>query len=279
MNYLQRFMLLFCSIITIHSCTTENNKIENQENNLTLNDFKTIGQRHNDYLSLVYQDFDFSSENKLEELKSSLLSIKIPELSENEKSEAINSIFDSQNQRRNNVSDIELIKANLESDLAKNIIDDAYKYLNALEFHSELSAEFGNLKTNASNNLNGNDLNGVLSYLEVIEQSSYFWKQSEFGGSGEGYSILLNLQNQGQAARGVSPCTRAVIAADGAAAATTTLAAGIGGWIAGAFNPAAFATAVAIASAAASVIASNTHYACHDEDGDGDPDDSNNNQN
>jgi hypothetical protein len=273
LNYLQKFMFLFYIAIAVYSCTTDNNKIENEKVNLALNDIETIGLRRNEDLSIVYPYFDFSSENKLEVLKNSFLSISLLQLSYEEKSDAINLVFITQNQRTSN--DIETIKASLKTDLAKNMIDSAYENLYNSDFHNDLVFILVHLKTNAFNNLENIDFNLVSSYLEVLEQSSYFWKQADFGSSGEGYSIVLSLQNQGQSSRSVSPFTKAVITADTTGSAVGFLGAGIGDWIAGAINPAALVAGAALAAVASSITVSNTHYACHD--GDGNEDDSNNN--
>ncbi|MDA9070971.1 hypothetical protein N9K09_02425 [Flavobacteriaceae bacterium] len=271
LNTFQKFIFIFSITTFIYSCTSDNSEIK-ESNNITFSkeNIIEIGKMHNEYLSKAYENFDYNSKTKYVDLKNNLLSIEIPELTYEEKEKAIEFglTINSKNQKgglNKSSNDIESLKESLESQLAKDIVDLAYNNLNVLENHTEFSNELVGLKKSASINLENTDLVSVLSFLEVLEQSSLFWKPIELGGSGEGYSILLNIQNQDQAAKGVSPCTKAVVAADGTGAATAVLSAGIGGWIAGALNPGAMAAAVGIAAAAASITASQTHYACQDK--------------
>jgi hypothetical protein len=166
------------------------------------------------------------------------------------------------------VFDIEYIKSNTDNKEATILLEQAYQNLNDIENHADFSKSLNSLKNEADLKLNGTDFEVTLSYIVVLEQSSYFWKPMELGGSGEGYQILLNQQSKfsgNNLKRKVSPCTKAVIAADGAAAASACLAGGVGGWIVGALNPTAFAARVAIASAAGSGYAYLTNPACDDD--------------
>ncbi len=195
------------------------------------------------------------------DLKDNLMDISIPELSLLEKQTIINYVFDNQiSGGTPNLTDLDYLKTNLDSQLGRDIVNVAYNNLNTYQYHSDFSNALKPLKDNASKNLDTSDYNIVMAYLEVLEQSSYFWKSVQYGGSGKGNTIILNMEVSSSK---VSPCTKAVIAADGTGAATAVLSAGIGGWIAGTLNPAAMATAVAIAAAAASITASQVHYACH----------------
>ncbi|WP_178990928.1 hypothetical protein [Winogradskyella schleiferi] len=217
---------------------------------------------HNKHLEDAYENFDYNSTTPIADLKSNLMAIDIPELTIEEKEDIINFVFENQIEGgENSLTDLDYLKQNLETQTAKDIVDSAYSSLNNLQYQSDFSNALIALKINASNSLTKSDLNSVLAYLEVLEQSSYFWKSTEFGGSGIGNATILNMQVY---INGVTPCTKAIIGADGTGAATAVLSAGIGGWIAGTLNPGAMAAAVAIAAAAASVTASQTHYACQD---------------
>lgn len=261
------YLSLF-SLAIIWSCSSEDEKENIDEQTLNKAEIIEIGKLHNQYLSSTFSNFNWNSRDKFAEAQNRLMQIDIPEINMETQQRAVNFSFTNENSQRtaSDEIDLESVKSGLNSELAISLVDSAYNNLNAFEHHSDFANSLLEIKSEIESNLTGTDFEVAYSYVIVLEQSSLFWKPIELGGSGEGYQILINSQNNGTASRGVSPCTKAVVAADGAAAATAFLGAGVAGWIAGAVNPAAMAASVAIAAAGASTYAGLTHPDCDDDD-------------
>tara|TARA_B110000967_G_C18808713_1_gene522428 strand:+ start:212 stop:1039 length:828 start_codon:yes stop_codon:yes gene_type:complete len=269
MNKIKSFIYLsLFSLVLICSCSSEDEKENMDEQTLSKTAIIEIGKLHNEYLSSAFTNFNWKSRDKFAEAQNKLMQIDIPEINLETQQRAVDFSFTNENNQRktSNEIDLESVKLGLNSELAISLVDLAYYNLNSNEHHSDFSNSLVEIKSEIENNLTGTDFEVVYSYVIVLEQSSFFWKPVELGGSGEGYKILINSQINDTAKRGVSPCTKAVVAADGAAAATAFLGAGVAGWIAGAVNPAAMAASVAIAAAGASTYTGLTHPDCDDDE-------------
>lgn len=259
MNLIKFSSNLFISLLAVFvllfaSCSTDNESTissKSEYKNLTIEQISNIGIKHNQYLGEAFRNFDFNSDEPFEQLKEKFLSIDISELENEEKERIIEYVFLNQIERdeSDDITSLQVLLNLLDDKEAKDIINEAYYDLQSIQNHSELLASIERLRMRANTKLAEKELDAVLIYLEVIEQSNYFWKSIEEGGSGEGHDILSNIHNF----RG--GCASQVVAGAAAGAATAFLNAGIAGWITGVLNPGALAAGVAVSAAIGSGMA------------------------
>ena len=186
---------------------------------ITLEDAKLIANRHNEFLSEIFDNFDYTSSNLEVELENKIKESLKPERFE---SQFMQQAFD---------FDYEAEYSELSNDKLRDIIDKTRSILIESQNVMEINEQIDLLYSNSKNNLSSiEERNFAMTYLEVTKASASFWYDSSKGGTGEGESILVKLAEGG--GRTVS-CVDSVIAADGMEAGSSLIIGAITAGLAG----------------------------------------------
>ncbi len=170
------------------SSSQNTNAARQNENNLTDEDVVFIGQKHNDVLSTVFRNYDFTNTDRLSELQAQF-SINYPDNTVDWGNEAAINSYYYQN-----------LKKAISSE-AFSYVDRALELSNNLSNFESYSDSIDVLKTEAKEVLNGRELDCILVFLEVSKKSIEFWLPASMGGCGTGEEILNNFNSQQSQAR------------------------------------------------------------------------------
>ncbi|MDT8337519.1 MAG: hypothetical protein RQ856_06835 [Candidatus Izemoplasmatales bacterium] len=223
----------------------------------------SIGNLHNQYLELAFNEFNYDTGNHIIELKKRFNNINIDGLNKDFQAEIIDSVAQL---LESGLINVEIISNSYNESFSGQFFTEILDLLAQTDNQQSLSNELNQVKLQIESEiLDESDRQSLLSFIEVLDSSSKFWFPTIYGGNGIGEDILGNGFNYVDVSYQTSPCTKAVVAADGMAAAAAFQAMGIGGWIAGALNPVAAGASVAVAVAFASGYAAATHPDCKTE--------------
>lgn len=144
--------------------------IEKNEIVISNNQYKSVGDLHNEYLE------DFLQRNLSDD---SLMYLNSDELNFQQKIDIFNEM------PINNV--LELSTTQIEYiNMVKNVLEQYDNY-------DDIKSGIENIESIANNNLTGIELQKILMAMSVAKSSSYFWLDAENGGSGLGSLYLDNL--------------------------------------------------------------------------------------
>lgn len=149
---------------------------------LTDTQIEAIGDAHNFYLEKAFENFDYSSDDLIQELYQNFESVSpydsIP--------------FDPTEFETSTEDNLSTLQDSL-SDEAFQIINNAVIASNNIENLSAFTDYITTLESTTRNNISGYEKDIVLVTLCVLRKSAYFWLPQEDGGSGIGYEILQNI--------------------------------------------------------------------------------------
>ncbi|MDA7768137.1 hypothetical protein N8904_00275 [Flavobacteriales bacterium] len=214
--------------------SNENAKLKSEPisgRTLTDTQIDSIAILHNLFLSQVVSNFEFNSNNYLDEMYYKFESIGLEnfQISKNEIEVFLNSC---------NNDNYNYIKSNSENPKIIYIIDDLVQNIESNpditfnEVHKQVS-----IKTKfAENNLRGVEQEMAIVFLKTFEKSSYFWMPAIKGGSGVGSNFIDKVEDK----TGLEVNWGRIAAADGAGAAGVLLRT----WYLAAFGPMSWGTIV-----------------------------------
>jgi hypothetical protein len=240
-------------IVGFIACTKQQSSKtpKTQERFLTDAQVSQIGSLHNLYLSKLFTSQHISinalstnsNSQRVQSLQLALKDVSTPGVTEEQKDSLI-----SQPQMS-----IDSIKTLLTDPLASAIIDEATSDLNNLQDVTSFSAQITGLQGEARATLNGSHLDIILVYLEVMNNSVYFWSPSDVGGSGEGNNILASLRGKKTVetliTNKASSTTKRIIAPDAAVAAASLITSAFAAVGTGPIAPVSFFVLVGVGAA------------------------------
>ncbi len=231
------FLLVVAAVaIGITSCSKEvnnsNTDVSNQQvelqdqskssNNvitLTSQEIIAIANEHNQYLSQIFNNFNFSSSDLEQELYNQIMANPISGYN----SQQMNSVY--------NMAagcDRTAVLNSLNDPVAVAYIDNADILVSNSTSIQQLNQNIDQLVNTAINDATVTEKDAVALYCEVLKKSAYYWSPMSFGGGGEG-DIILN----GGGQPGLSPFWSIVIG-DAVGAVMGTVATGpLGGAVLG----------------------------------------------
>lgn len=182
---MKKLLIIFAaSILGMVACNelevaTQNPQSDNSAiKALSQSHIDNIGVLHNLYLTEAVSNVDFNASNILEEIHNAFLPINSHGLglSISEKECILNRSYDYS------------FVSNHLSTSAIIIIDASINYVeNTSSFtYSDLQNQIVAWEASANSNLNGEELDAVLIYFSVLENSAAFWMPIDLGGTGEG---------------------------------------------------------------------------------------------
>jgi hypothetical protein len=195
--------------------------IENELSNstiLTENQLQYVGNYHNESLSLIFNNFNWKSNNLKQELIDNIdsNSIKLNDYSNDYlNSRCINDYESNYNVLKENLSIESFLIIDNSINLSKNISDITI-------FNNEINFLQEKAKIEISDIA---ELNTILVTLEVLKSSAYFWSPKSVGGSGIGYNYITLFNNQNRTG------PKDILAADGVSAGIGMLGVAVAGML------------------------------------------------
>lgn len=168
-----------------------NSQYQHHENKIALTNQRlytdsqidTIGLLHNEFLQNCFSQFDYTSSSFEDEF-----------FEEFQKYEAIYSIkLQNIKVRTDNTEMISNLAENLSSEanlFLNQIIEKAETFEDVLSFTNEIITIENNIKTQ----LQGQEIDILLSITSTMKYSAKFWAPKDLGGSGIGYSVLQKIE-------------------------------------------------------------------------------------
>ncbi len=216
-------MLFSIAIITLlFACNKESSRIKEEINqnpntlyrtseectkrHFTDEQINWIADNHNAILETVFNNFDFSSDNKEAELHNQFSQLDL-------QGDTVNWA-----EVKGYEETFNMLKEQLSSN-AYSYIEQAFTLSSDIEDVAEFNQIISTMQMEAKSALIGCELDCVLTTLEVFKKSAYFWLPEELGGSGKGTLILQQLHpNTTFQARWKWPGWNTVLASDAGSA-------------------------------------------------------------
>jgi len=190
--------MLLITLITFNSCQKLDNAMEVkkdpmrdisqknffEEEYFTDEQIKVIGKMHNEYLEIIFKDFNFEAKDYEAEFLEKSKSLKNEIENKDPKIEWFN-IYEIKDY-------FKFLKENGLSETAINILQQAEIMYDKSNTLKQYNYNLDNLRKQTLDGLKKNNYEKtlVLVSLSVFENSAYFWSPVEFGGSGVGSEIL-----------------------------------------------------------------------------------------
>lgn len=194
-------IVLAVATAAVVGCKKENTEVSNSTNLSEDRVSLQVAKIHNDFLSQIVKDFDYSTLGKsdaYEELHRCMRNLPCDQ-------RVVDSIVFDFYENHYDVMDAasyygmwktSLNSSVLESDYCnKNLlvsyIDQTRSFLSNDELNYEsLSDSISMVLVSAETRLSADEMQVLLAYTDVLKQSAYFWLPTEYGGSGEGTNLF-----------------------------------------------------------------------------------------
>ncbi len=193
---LTSMILAFMLALVIQSCRKEEAERSNSLVLKSMNDdylsermfsdvqIDSLGKMHNELLSLCYKSFDFSSDNFSTEFDKQFKKYQ--------------DIYGIKLENLEHRTDLNEMKNRFQKQLSPNanlVIKQIETVARSTFTVIELTNKINRIEASIREQFVGKELDILLSISTVIKSSAYFWYPEEYGGSGEGFSIIQKFES------------------------------------------------------------------------------------
>ena len=251
-------VVTLCSVIVVgagvaifYACNKNDNELGHKSipdcdcQDVNYQGILTVAENHNRYLDEIFENFDFSSTNPMQELENSIYAANLDGLSHDEKAVILEK-FQANDFETTTTDD--LINIINQSNIYNNKerVIELITSINENHFDggmSEINSRIEEIQNTAINELTSvEDISVVLLYTEVLRKSAEYWLPAELGGNGFGYNILATTYKGRKASEGARNAAKVAAADAGSMAAGFTVAA----FVCAIFPPAGVGTVIAV---------------------------------